>query len=95
MLHGKATNAIAAMSGKAIVRDPESGTASIESDDVKLIISEFNKLTGVLGISTHKLLSTAIAIFTANNNTEKGILKGMNNLRISISLKEYVLVAVI
>lgn len=91
MLHGKATDAIATMSGKPLEENRLNQTASITSGEVKLVIREFNKLSGTLGVSTHKLLSTAVASFTSLNNTGLGKQRDIRSIRVSIPLKEYAL----
>lgn len=91
MLHGKATDAIALMTGKPLEKNPLNQTASITSGDVKLVVRELDKLSGTLGVSTHKLLSTAIASFTSLNNTGLGNQRDLRTGRVSIPLKEYAL----
>lgn len=91
MLHGKATDAIALMSGKPLEENPLNQTASITSREVRLVIRELDKLSGTLGVSTHKLLSTAIASFTSLNNTGMGNQRDLRTGRVSIPLKEYAL----
>lgn len=91
MLHGKATDTIALMSGKPLEENPLNQTASITSGEVKLVIRELDKLSGTLGVSTHKLLSTAIARFTSLNNTGTGNQRDLRTGRVSIPLKEYAL----
>ena len=87
VLHGKATDAIARMSGSKPTPNPLNNTASIESGDVKLIIMKLDTLSGTLGVSTHKLLSTAIASFTALNHT--GTNRSLREAKVAIPLKEY------
>ena len=87
VLHGKATDAIARMSGSKPTPNPLNNTASIESGEVKLIIKQLDTLSGTLGVSTHKLLSTAIAGFTALNHT--GASRSLREAKIAIPLKEY------
>lgn len=91
MLHGKATDAIALMIGKPLEENPLNQTASITSGEVKLVVRELDKLACTLGVSTHKLLSTAIAIFTSLNNTGLGNQRDLRTGRVSIPLKEYAL----
>lgn len=91
MLHGKATDAIALMTGKPLEENPLNQTASITSGEVKLVVRELDKLSGALGVSTHKLLSTAIACFTALNNTGLGNQRDLRTGRVAIPLKEYAL----
>lgn len=89
VLHGKATDAIARMTGSKPTPNPLNNTASIESGEVKLIIKQLDTLSGTLGVSTHKLLSTAIAGFTARNHTGTGKDKAIREAKIAIPLKEY------
>lgn len=89
VLHGKATDAIARMSGSKPTPNQLNNTASIESGEVKLIIKSFDSLTGTLGVSTHKLLSTAIASFTTLNHT--GASRSLREAKIALPLKEYAL----
>ena len=89
VLHGKATDAIARMSGSKPTPNPLNNTASIESGEVKLIIKSLDTLSGTLGVSTHKLLSTAIAGFTALNHTGTGKDRSIREAKVAIPLKEY------
>jgi hypothetical protein len=91
VLHGKATDAIARMSGSKPTQNPLNNTASIESGEVKLIIKSLDTLSGTLGVSTHKLLSTAIAGFTALNHTGTGKDRSFREAKIALPLKEYAL----
>lgn len=68
MAHGKATDALAFMSTRNAVIDQITGNATIDKFGVQLVILELKKLKTTLGISTDKLLSTAIAIFTQQND---------------------------
>lgn len=90
MLHGKATDAIATMAGETITENKLNNTGVIEAGEVKLVIEKFNELSGTLGVSTHKLLSTAIAGFTSLNHT--GTSKRTASVNgVTIPLKEYAL----
>jgi len=90
VLHGKATDTVATMAGNLIVENPLNNTGTITKGEVKLVIEKFNELSGTLGVSTHKLLSTAVAAFTTLNHT--GTTKRQANFTsISIPLKEYAL----
>lgn len=91
MLHGKATDTMATMVGGELEANVLNQTASITSGDVKLVVRELDRLGGSLGVSTHKLLSTAIAFFTAVNHTGTGNQKSFRTGRVSFSLKEYAL----
>ena len=90
-VHGKATDAIAQMAGKKIEKDLIAQSGSIKAGEVKLIVREIDKLSGKLGVSTHKLLSMGIACFTDQNHTGLGNNKGLRALRVSFPLQEYAL----
>ena len=68
MAHGKATDALAYMSTRNAVIDRLTGDATIEKFGVQLAILKLKELHATLGISTDKLLSTAIATFTQQND---------------------------
>lgn len=89
MVHGKATDAIAHMIGKPLEKNPISETASITSDEVKLVL----KLLDVnsIGMSAHKLLSTALVGFTKLNHTGRGNQKALKTVRVHFPLNEYAL----
>ena len=53
MLHGKATDAMAQMSSRDAQINPITGSATVSSGEVKLVIQRFNDLKGTLGINTH------------------------------------------
>lgn len=89
-LHGKATDSIATMIGSTIEENRLNNTGVVESGEVKLIIEKFNKLNGTLGVSTHKLLSVAIAKFTNLNHTGTKT-RQAKFTAINIPLKEYAL----
>ena len=88
MLHGKATDELVKMSGKPVTQNKLNNTGIVESGEVKLVLDKINQLTGTLGVSTHKLLSTAIAQFTALNHTGKNAQK-LAYLDIVLPLKGY------
>lgn len=88
-LHGKASDAMSLMPKQAIQVDPYSEAGSITSKDVKLIIRELDKISGKMGVSTHKLLSMAIAVFTGLNNTGLGSQRDLKTGRAFIPLKAY------
>lgn len=90
-VHGKSTDAIAQMAGKKIEKDLIAQSGSIKSGEVRLIVHEIDKLSGTLGVSTHKLLSMGIACFTASNHTGLGNSKRLRALRVTFPLKEYAL----
>lgn len=90
MVHGKGTDSIATMARVTIDENKLNNTGVIQRGDVKLVIRKFNELSGTLGVSTHKLLSTAVAKFTAINNNEKTKNIKALALRVAIPLKEYV-----
>ena len=90
MVHGKATDSIATMAGKIIEKNPLNNTGIIDTGEVKLVIEAFKKLSGTLGVSTHKLLSVAMANYTALNHT--GTNRRENRYKeVNIPLKEYAL----
>ena len=91
VLHGKATDAIPRMIGSKLTRHPLNNTGSIERGEVKLIIKSLDTLKDTLRASTHKLLITALARFTANNHTGRGKDRTFRNARVSIPLKDYAL----
>lgn len=88
-LHGKASDAMSLMPKQAIQVDPYSETGSITSKDVKLIIRELDKISGKMGVSTHKLLSMAIAVFTGLNNTGLMSQRDLKTGRAFIPLQAY------
>lgn len=88
ILHGKATDALASMTSKPVKKNVLNNTGVITSGETKLVVQNFDKLIGTLGVSTHKLLSTAIAVFTDINNT--GTKKREAKYSgVSIPLKDY------
>ena len=91
VLHGKAIDAILRMIGSKPTRNPLNNTGSIERGEVKLIIKSLDTLTSTLRASTHKLLITAIARFTANNHTGRGKDRTLATAKVSIPLKDYAL----
>lgn len=93
VLQGRATNALAIMATRSalIVRDPISHSGKIrvgrEGGEVIGIIKD-DKLISKLGVGAHKLLMTAISIFTSNNHTgEKA--RQVKSTEVLIPLKEY------
>ena len=68
ILHGKATDLLAGMNSKAGELDNITGSLTITNDALKAEIHNFNGLVGTLGVSTHKLLLTAIGRFVENNH---------------------------
>ena len=90
VLHGKATDSIATMAGSLIEENKLNNTGVVTSGEVKLVIDKFNELSGTLGVSTHKLLSTAVASFTALNHTGTKA-RQANFTAVNIPLKEYAL----
>ena len=90
MLHGKATDSIARMAGSQLIENRINDTGILDTGEVKLVVDKLTKLAGTLGVSTHKLLSTAITIFTQLNqtgNTDRKVIC----TAIKIPLKEYAL----
>lgn len=89
MAHGKATDALALMSTRNAEVNRITGTATVKKHDVKLDILKLEELKATLGISTDKLLSTAISAFTQQNDFQQ-YKKGKELKReVSIPLKEY------
>ena len=90
MLHGKATDQLARMAGTTIAQNKLNNTGIVESGEVKLVLDKFNELTGTLGVSTDKLLKTAIAQFTALNHTGSNA-RNLSCTAVTIPLNEYAL----
>ena len=90
MLHGKATDSIATMAGSTIVENKLNNTGVVDTGEVKLVIDKFTELSGTLGVSTHKLLSMAVALFTELNHTGNKA-REANYTAVNIPLKEYAL----
>lgn len=88
MAHGKATDALAFMSSKTAEVNPITKTATINRFDVQLSILKFEELHATLGISTDKLLSTAIATFTQRNDFRRKE-SGKLDREVTIPLREY------
>lgn len=88
MYHGKATDTLAKMSSRQATLNDITGSATIEHGEVKLVIEEFRKLKGTLGVQTHKLLSVGMARLTEVNHYSKSG-KAVPNCRVVIPLKEY------
>lgn len=85
MLHGKATDALAAMPQALPQVNAFSGNYALQSGEITLTISGKPQ---ALGVSAHKLLSAAIAVFTENNHTGKNR-REVRSLEVSIPFKEY------
>ena len=87
MYHGKATDALAALSHRDITENPLTNKAVIQTKagDYKIVIQDFNKVKGKLSVNTHKLLSTGIAEFTQINNYGPGNI----NPKVTIPFDEY------
>lgn len=88
MAHGKATDALAFMSTRNATIDRITGTATIDKFGVQLAILMLQELHATLGISTDKLLSTAIALFTKQNDFRHTKTQAPKR-EVTISLKEY------
>ena len=86
--YSKPTNVVAFMRKRDAVIDDINGNATIERFDVKLTITEFKHLKASLGISTDKLLSTALYLFARDNDYHHGS-KTASKRQITIPLKEY------
>lgn len=89
MYHGKATDALAALTGKGAEINTFSDKATIQTttgDGVyKVVIQDFSKLKGNVGVNTHKLFSTAVAEFTQINNYGGGAI----NPKVTIPFDQY------
>lgn len=90
MLHGKATNHMISMIGKPMTKNILNASASVAQGDMTLVLEKIDQLKGSLGVSTHKLLSTAITEFTRLNHTGSSS-KRLDCSLIHIPLKEYAL----
>lgn len=88
MAHGKATDALAFMSTRNATIDRITGTATIDKFGVQLAIVKLRELQTTLGISTDKLLSTAIATFTQQNDFRHTKTQPPRR-EVTIPLKEY------
>lgn len=93
--YSKAVVAIAQMSSKGKKADKITNALTITENEVQLFLEGFNKLSGTLGISTHKLLVAGLASFADTNHvglTEKRI-EMLNSLEYTVSIpeKEYAL----
>lgn len=94
ILNGKPQKALAAMVKTTPKKDVIVNTATFEKDGVKLLLSNFSELRGAaLGVSTHKLLSTAAALFSMQNHTgskkNQNLGKDLRSVTISIPLMDY------
>lgn len=88
MVHGKATDAFSFMSSKNAAIDRVTGSGTIDKFGVQLSIMKLQELHATLGITTDKLLSTALATFTRQNDFRH--LNGKEpNRRVTIPLKDY------
>ena len=86
MARGRATDALSFMSSKNAKIDRITGNATIEKFEVQLVILKLKELHASLGMSTDKLLSTAIASFTKKNDFRH---KKTIDRAVTIPLKEY------
>lgn len=88
ILSGKGTDSIRDVLGSPAVTNEITKETSFKSGTTEIIIKGRDKATGMLGVSTDKLLRRSIAQFTAINNTgEKK--KSVNTKTVLIPLKEY------
>lgn len=87
MYHGKATDALAALSNSDVTENPiaDKGIIQTETGDYKIVIQDFSEIKGKLSVNTHKLLSSGIAEFTQINNYRGGAV----NPKVTIPLHEY------
>lgn len=93
--YSKAVVTLAQMSSEGKKPDKITNTLTINKKDVQLFLTGFDKLSGTLGISTHKLLVAGLASFADTNHvglTEKRI-EMLNSLEYTVSIpeKEYAL----
>ena len=86
MAHGKATDAFAFMSGKNAEIDRVTGNGTVDKYGVQLAVLKLRDLQATLGVSTDKLLSTAIARFTQQNDFSRA---GTPKREVTIPLMEY------
>lgn len=87
MYHGKATDALAALSSKALSENPIADKAIMQTaeGDFKIVIQDFSKLKGKPSINVHKMLVAGIGEFTQINNYGGGKV----NPSITIPFDEY------
>lgn len=86
--YSKPTDALANMSQKYANINEISGEATIDRFSVQLRIEKFKERQATLGISTDKLLSTALAEFAQHNDFSRNN-KTASNRRVVIPLREY------
>ncbi len=88
MAHAKATDAFAFMSTRNAEVNRITGNATINKLGVELVILKMRELHATLGVSADKLLSSAIAVFTKQNDFRHTKDKAPKR-EVTISLKEY------
>ena len=88
MAHGKATDALAFMNTRNAEVDRITGNATIDRFGVQLVILRLRELQATMGVNTDKLLSTAIAVFTQQNDFRHTKPEQLKR-EITIDLKEY------
>ena len=95
MVHNRATDELSYMSTKGAIIDPIAKAITIERGGISLTlkteekdipIEKLNELTAKLGTGTIKLLNTALAVFTQNNDFRS---KKALDLNIIIPLRDY------
>lgn len=89
MVHGRATDALAIMSGQPLEEDEYTRKLSITRGGVTLVLKELTK--GNLAVSTHKLLCVGIAYFTILNNTTNRKETDPIQYTVAIPLTQYLL----
>ena len=89
LAHGKATDALSFMNSRGAEIDSVTGDAKIDKFGVQLVILKLRDLKASLGINTDKLLSTAIAAFTDQNDFRHSKTHPPKR-EVTIPLKEYV-----
>lgn len=87
MYHGKATDALVALSNRDLIVNTVADKATIETPtgEYKITLQNFSNLEGKLSINTDKLLKVGIAEFTQINNYGGGSV----NPRVYIPFDEY------
>lgn len=86
--YSKPTDALAFMSQRRASIDAISGDATIDRFSVQVTIAKFKEMKANLGISTDKLLSTALGVFAKENDFSRGR-KTATKRQVIIPLREY------
>ena len=88
MYHSKATDQLAQINKKDAQINPITGRAKITSGEITTVFNDYQLIKGKGFINEHKLLNTAIAIFTDQNDCNKSN-KHATNYRVAIPLDAY------